>query len=140
MHLFLVQVLNEPKDAVTGLVVRSAEIFACCADARLLVFDLRSPHCAADIRHRHADLLIRSSIALFIIWFVPSESLACVSVTNDGHCVLLADQKSRLLLVDKSTGQLLNTCVLFLCVCVYVCVRVCVGVCARTYAGKFSCR
>ena len=69
---------------------------------------------------------------------MPSESLACVSVTNDGHCVLLADQKSRLLLVDKSTGQLLNTCVLFFwrekerereCVCLFVCVCVCASVC-----------
>lgn len=52
-----------------------------------------------------------------------------MSVTNDGHCILLADQKSRLLLVDKSTGQLLNTFVCFIFI----------GVCAlRVYVKRES--
>eukprot|EP00316_Scyphosphaera_apsteinii_P001978 CAMPEP_0119319804 /NCGR_PEP_ID=MMETSP1333-20130426/50387_1 /TAXON_ID=418940 /ORGANISM="Scyphosphaera apsteinii, Strain RCC1455" /LENGTH=297 /DNA_ID=CAMNT_0007326303 /DNA_START=57 /DNA_END=947 /DNA_ORIENTATION=+ len=82
-----VQVLAESSDSVSSVAISGHEIFAASVDGVVRCYDLR------------AGTLCSDTIGL---------ALTHVSLSHDSECMLVAALDSRLRLMDKGSGQLLN--------------------------------
>lgn len=84
-----IQILEEPKDSVTSIDVSDHEILVGSADARVRRYDLRNGQLLTDT--------------------VGSSSVASVSFTRDGQCILVGLTSGEpVRLFDKSTGEMLQ--------------------------------
>ncbi|KAI0208081.1 WD repeat domain-containing protein 83 [Lamellibrachia satsuma] len=82
-----IQILEESKDNVTSLLTTDHEIVTGCLDGRVRRYDLRMGQLSTDC---------------------VGNSVTCVSLTRDGQCILASSLDSRLRLLDKDTGEMLN--------------------------------
>ncbi|GMH42600.1 hypothetical protein BSKO_10519 [Bryopsis sp. KO-2023] len=83
-----IQTLSGFKDSVTCVKATGTEIFASCVDGTLKRFDIRMGQvCTDDFR----------------------EPVTCVALSGDEACVLVACMSDRMVLTDKSSGQVLAT-------------------------------
>ncbi|GBG80471.1 hypothetical protein CBR_g30933 [Chara braunii] len=82
-----IQVIEGFRDSVTSIVVTQSEIVCGSVDGTIHTFDIRMGKVVTD----HLD-----------------QAVTSVSLSNDGYCVLAGCLDSKLRLLDRRTGELLN--------------------------------
>ncbi|KAH7318689.1 WD40-repeat-containing domain protein [Stachybotrys elegans] len=83
-----IQVFSEARDAVTSLVVRGPEVVCGSVDGRIRSYDVRMGKCTTDVL---------------------AASVTSLSLTRDGHAMLVGSLDSTLRLMDRGSGKCLKT-------------------------------
>jgi mitogen-activated protein kinase organizer 1 len=82
-----IQVIDTFADSVMSVCLTKTEILAGCVDGTIRTFDIR-------IGREIVDNL--------------GQSVNCISISNDNNCILASCLDSKLRLLDRSTGELLQ--------------------------------
>merc|ERR1712014_342915 len=79
--------MKDFKDSVTSILVKGVLIIAASVDGCVRMYDVRNGMCFTDNLH---------------------EPVTGIAMSGDGNCLLASCLDSRLRLVEKDTGELLN--------------------------------
>ena len=100
-----IQVLDEAKDSVSSLDILGHEIVTGSVDGRTRLYDLRMGMVYVDVVGRRLPLFLDVSLTDMF----PADPITSVLQTRDGNAVLVSTLDSTIRLMDKGSGQLLQS-------------------------------